>query len=402
MELSAEQDAALKKASEWFRSARRGEASQVFRIFGPAGTGKTSLARYLAEEISGTTLFCAFTGKAAHVLTMAGCPAATIHSLIYVSRDRSRARLLGLERDLCDLRERGGDAALEASLLRAIQAERRALASPCFTLNSESDVKRAALAVVDEGGMIDARLGSDLLSFGIPVLVLGDPAQLPPIHGQGFFNTDSPDVLLTEIHRQARDNPILRLATMAREGRSPGLGSYGSSRVISRHDMTPDVALAADQILLGRNATRHKVNQRVRALLGRASELPEVGDRLVCLRNNHEVGLLNGGLWTAKGVEFLDPNVLLEIESEFEGQGDLCVEAHAFPFTQEEAPPYWTRKEAEEFAFGYGLTVHKAQGSQFREVVILDESHVFRGDRWKWLYTGITRAIESVCIVRGY
>ena len=66
--------------------------------------------------------------------------------------------------------------------------------------------------------MVDEDLGRDLLSFGKPVLVLGDPAQLPPVKGGGFFTEAEPDVMLTEVHRQAADNPIIRAvhATSAR------------------------------------------------------------------------------------------------------------------------------------------------------------------------------------------
>ena len=77
--------------------------------------------------------------------------------------------------------------------------------------------------------MVDAELGRDLMSFGVPVLVLGDPAQLPPIQGGGFFTEAEPDMMLTEVHRQAEDNPIIRLSMDIRAGRDLDLGRYGET-----------------------------------------------------------------------------------------------------------------------------------------------------------------------------
>ena len=68
------------------------------------------------------------------------------------------------------------------------------------------------------------------MSFEVPLLVLGDPAQLPPIQGGGFFTDAEPDAMLTEVHRQARDNPIVRLSMDIREGRSLAPGQYGETR----------------------------------------------------------------------------------------------------------------------------------------------------------------------------
>ena len=68
--------------------------------------------------------------------------------------------------------------------------------------------------------MVDEDLGQDLLSFGTPVLVLGDPAQLPPVKGGGFFTEAEPDIMLTEVHRQAADNPIVRMSMIDPRGRA--------------------------------------------------------------------------------------------------------------------------------------------------------------------------------------
>ena len=82
------QDAALKAVAAWLK-ARPGSRGtpQVFRLFGYAGTGKTTLARHLAEGVDGRVVFGAFTGKAALVMRRKGCAdASTIHSMIYRAR----------------------------------------------------------------------------------------------------------------------------------------------------------------------------------------------------------------------------------------------------------------------------------------------------------------------------
>src|SRR5262245_52552535 len=182
MQLSPQQDDALKAVSRWLKAGR----PQMFRLFGYAGTGKTTLARHFASHVDGQVQFAAFTGKAAQVLRSKGAVnARTIHSLIY--------------------RPRGEEAVAD-------EVTGKTSMSPMFSLNRQSPVARARLIIVDECSMVDEELGRDLMSFGTPILVLGDPGQLPPISGGGYFTDYEPDFLLTEIHRQARDNPIIRLA----------------------------------------------------------------------------------------------------------------------------------------------------------------------------------------------
>ena len=147
--------------------------------------------------------------------------------------------------------------------------------------------------------MVDEDLGRDLLSFKKPVLVLGDPAQLPPVKGGGFFTEGEPDFMLTEIHRQAADNPIIRLSMAIREGEAFDEQSE-ECRVISRRDIKTEEIMEADQVLVGANRTRKRYNDRLRELQGHTDATPESGEKLVCLRNNKKKGLLNGGLWTVK------------------------------------------------------------------------------------------------------
>lgn len=420
---SPQQDAALIAVARWLADP---EAPQVFRLFGYAGVGKTTLARHFGQGVEGTVLYMAFTGKAAYVLRQKGCPdASTIHSRIYNSKELSRAKLRDLERSLVELRSEltvefkdapefeGGPPQFTVEeqvenhprvmdLVSKVKREREALSRPMFTLDTESVVKDARLIIIDEVSMVDGRMGEDLESFGTKILVLGDPAQLPPVYGAGFFTEGcTPDVMLTDIHRQAEGNPIIAMATKVRNHEELPIGNYGDSCVSEKAHINETHAQAADQILVGRNKTRHASNRRMRALYGRTQPLPEAEDKLVCLRNNHDRGLLNGAIWFVNEVGLIeDDRVFMTLRPE-DDDTPLEVEAHAHHFLgSAEALPWWERKEAEEFDYGYALTVHKAQGSQWDDVLLFDESHCFRADKWRWLYTGITRAAERVVVVR--
>jgi exodeoxyribonuclease-5 len=375
MQFSTQQDEALKVVARWLKEPR----SQVFRLFGYAGTGKTTLARHFAEEVDGDVLFAAFTGKAAQVLRSRGASnARTIHSLIYRPK---------------------GEEEVEDEVTGKTSV------SPMFSINRQSPVAKAKLIVIDECSMVDEALGKDLLSFGTKVLVLGDPGQLPPVSGGGFFTEQEPDYLLTEIHRQARDNPIIQLAMHVREGKEIMHGDYGTAQVIGRNEVTQEMVLEADQVLVGTNKTRKRYNLRLRELKGFPTGYPAAGDKLVCLRNDQVKGLLNGSLWQvmSSSKETAKPGINLLVRPEDDdmdrGAAKIKLLKAAFEDVDGELP--WSmRKRYDEFDYGYALTVHKAQGSQWNNVVLFDESWAFRDTRERWLYTAITRAAETITIVK--
>ncbi len=374
MKFSTEQDDALVAVSNWLKQGY----PQVFRLFGYAGTGKTTLARHLAEHVDGDVLFAAFTGKAALVLRSRGAKgASTIHSLIYRPRGE----------ELVEDEDTG-----------------KANMTPLFSLNRQSPVSKAALVVIDECSMVDEQLGQDLLSFGTPILVLGDPGQLPPVSGGGFFTEQEPDVLLETIHRQARDNPIIELAQMAREGREIPYGSFGNSAVIGRSDVVQEDVLAADQVLVGTNRTRRRYNQRLRDLRDFQGPLPASGDKLVALRNDPTKGLLNGSLWqVVSAPNSAKPFMNLLIRSEDEGleRQSAKIKVLKAAFEDPEADlPWQMKRRYDDFDYGYALTTHKSQGSQWNSVYLFDESYAFRDHSSRWLYTAITRAADRITIVR--
>lgn len=372
MSWSPQQEAAIKAVRQWLVNPR---APQVFRLFGFAGSGKTTLAKEIASNVRGTVLFGAFTGKASLVLRKKGCVgASTIHRMIY--------------RPIEDL-ETG---------------------KTVFKLNPDGPVTLADLVIIDEVSMVDEVLALDLLSYGKKVLVLGDPAQLPPVKGEGYFINSAPDVMLTEVHRQAAENPIIRMSMDVREGRPLKPGAYGDSQVLIRAHVDKEhmreLVLGADQLLCGVNKTRQTFNTRMRILKSMTSDaadhLPTVGDRLVCLKNNHDKGLLNGGLWEVlrardSGVHSAHMLVRSLDEEELE-PAEVTVPYQFFQGREKELD--WRElKRVDQFTYGYALTVHKSQGSQWDNVVLFDESNIFREDRRKHLYTGITRAAERVTVI---
>lgn len=393
---SPQQQTALDRVGRWLQTRDK----QVFQLAGYAGTGKTTLAKHLAESVDGRVYFAAYTGKAAHVLTKSGAPnVSTIHKLIYTPKDKSQQRLKDLEAERAKLLTHNPvPETLITKVDAAIAAERNNLARPAFNLNMESPLLNASLVVIDEYSMVDEQMGADLLSFGCPVLALGDPGQLPPVRGASFFSS-KPDILLTEIHRQARDNPIIWMSQQVREGRDLTPGQYGESTVETYARAKPTLAekvLSTEQLLVGRNATRQSSNVRARQLLQRSNPLPEAGDKLVCLRNNHELGLLNGQIWrTREAAVFDGAYVFMEVEADDGAR--LEVSAHADYFHGKQ-PEFWARKDAEEFDYGYALTVHKSQGSQWNNTLLLDEW--YGRDRRQWLYTAITRAAERIDIIQ--
>ena len=361
MSWSPEQDAALRAVAQWLQAGDR----PIFRLFGYAGTGKTTLARHVAEGVDGDVRFASYTGKAALVMREKGCAdASTIHSLIYRARGSGEA-------------------------------------GPRFALNRQSEAAKAKLLVIDECSMVDEDLGRDLLSFGTPVLVLGDPAQLPPVKGAGYFTDKPPDAMLTDVHRQAKDDPIIALSIAVREGGSLPRGQYGDSRVIARREIDAATILAADQVLVGLNKSRRAYTGRIRELHGLRDLMPAVGETLVCLRNDKTKGLLNGGLFTLKRLASEeDGRIAMDVAPEGERRTVRVSVPREFFEGREDELAFAARRKADEFDFGYVLTVHKSQGSQWDDVVLFDESYAFREHRARWLYTGLTRAAKRITVVQ--
>jgi exodeoxyribonuclease-5 len=408
LDWSPQQIQALDKARRWL-DAQADTVPQVHHIFGFAGTGKTTLAKQLAQHAGYGCLSAAFTGKAASVMASKGLPdPTTVHRLIYVPAGSDQSAVEALRREqqeLYAIPDRQMTEAQEVRLCaveRALRDAETAGSRLRFTLKEESALSSAPLLILDEASQVDQRMAEDLLSFGTRILVLGDPAQLPPVRGAGYFTNVTPESLLTEVHRQAQGSAILSLATAAREGRALPLGEFTDARVVRQ--VTAEQALAADQILCGTNKKRHAINRRHRELGGHTAKLPRAGERLVCLSNNYELGLMNGTTWRAEAdaYEEEDPeglglgSITLRLTPS-EGGAAQTFPIDTWPFEHgEEGMRYGSNHG--QFTFGYALTVHKSQGSQWDRVILFDDWPSNNGRR-EWLYTGITRAARDLTVV---
>lgn len=401
MQYSPQQEAALAAVRAWMADPN---GKPFFRLDGYAGTGKTTIAREIYNEFR--SVACAYTGKAASVLASKGLGnASTVHRLIYVPMGNDMRRLDELRNELALLEKvqtpsKGLLMRMDA-VRRALREAEAAASKPQFILAEESAITSYDLVIVDERSMLGQRMGEDLVSFGVRVLALGDPGQLDPVGDVGYMVDGECEFMLTEIHRQARDNPIIDLATQVRMGKHLRLGQYGESSVVPWGSVSANRATAADMVLCGTNRLRQSINMRHRQLAGRVGLMPNAGERLVCLKNNHDLGLLNGTLWTSvsDANEYYDDgdeSVHLRLCPD-SGGAEFGISAEAPIFIDEEQKAKWPRYE--QFTFGYALTVHKSQGSQWDDVLIFDdwtraENHA------KWLYTGITRAAERVTVVQ--
>lgn len=368
MELTPQQERAIKACRSWFKSDTHNQ--QIFRIFGYAGTGKTTIAKLLAADC-GNVAFATFTGKASLVLRKRGCAGATtLHSLAYVAtRDERTGKLF-------------------------------------FHLRDDSPLRDLDLLVVDEVSMVGPDLGEDVCSFGVPILVLGDPGQLPPIRGEGFFTGQQPDVMLTDIQRQAKDNPIIAMSMHVREGKLLSPGHWGDTvEVLSQTQMKrryDQLLLDHDMIITGTNSTRRAVNINARRVKGLQGEFqpwhPVAGDRLICLRNDRHKGFLNGSLWGVNKVEDFNNDFKLNVTGEDIDLTTDITTLRDFFSGSEEGLDWKLRLNYDEFTFAQAVTCHKSQGSSWHKTMVIDQSRVFKDNSRQWLYTAVTRAEEELTI----
>lgn len=393
--LTPEQSRANDAVGEWLTKAEK----PWFTIHGYAGTGKTSLAKHFASQQSGRVIYAAYTGKACDVLRKKGCdPVSTIHRLVYLPMNERQDEIAELQAKL--------SAGVSPDEERRIYRRLEQLQSPRWTISFKSPLIGASLLVLDECSMVDEKLANDLLSFRVPILVLGDPGQLPPIEGSGFFDAQA-DFMLEEVHRQAAESPVIQLAMKARLGKSLPYGVYGDSRVITRAKVGLEEALGVSQIICGGNKTRVVLNQENRKLRKFNGPLPLNGERLICLRNNEKTSMLNGMMvdLTSDALPGRDATGERVEDSpfvEFETKDNGTLRAYRLNFTKPEAVKamdYRKRAAADEFDYGYAITGHKSQGSSWPSVLVYAD--LFRWDRdlfARWCYTALTRAEDRVIL----
>lgn len=366
-------------------------------ISGYAGSGKSTLVKFIIAALEvppEEVCYIAFTGKAASVLKQKGCEnAMTAHKLLYKAKPTPDGKYIFVPK-------------------KALEEDYSVL-------------------VVDEVSMLPKKMWELLLSHKIYVLALGDPGQLPPINPDDDNHVlDTPHVFLDEIMRQAQESEIIRLSMHVREGKplSTFEATGAQVQIYQPHQVVGGMYEWADQILCATNAKRTEINNFVRQQRG-YGPIPQEGDRIISLRNHWDFvsnsgswALTNGAIGTIQGyildkehvpqyicenpIDYMYTNMTLEDGDLFSGIpiDYLCLKDGQSPLTPKQIfqmnkskicldAPY-------EFAYAYGITCHKAQGSEWNKVLVFEERFPFEAEEHKrWLYTAVTRAREKLVVV---
>ena len=358
-------------------------------------THNTFLVRYLIDRVGlsyDEVLFVAFMGKAASQLARNGLPAKTIHSAIYryekqIARDENGKMIF----------KDNGKPKMKNVFVK-----------------KEKIGKNIKLIVCDEGSMVDEKTALDLMSFGIPIIVLGDLNQLPPVFGKPFF-LQNPDVELHQIMRQAEGNPIIWLSEEILAGNELKIGVYGKSAVIKKSDLTDYHFRNADIILTCTNRLRYNVNNYCREEIKGIKQLdyPHINEKIVCRKNNWNKEVDNGVYLTNGTCGFVDDvyrssfngkTMSIDFRPDFTNSVFKNVTfdyKHLYEVPGGETDEQdFTSIYNDKIEFGYAITVHSSQGSQWNNPLFLAEDSMWsKEDRKKAWYTAVTRAVNSITIV---
>lgn len=384
--LNKGQSEGIKKAINWFFDPNK---KPLFLLCGFAGTGKSSCVNLLVELLGINkyqVLYCGLTGKAVAVLRSKNCYANTIHSTFY---------------RVC----------VDPLTGQTFFAKRHSL-NGCIKL-----------IVIDEVSMVDGKMMEDILSFGVPVLALGDPGQLPPLFNPNPY-INNPDVLLTEVMRQKGTSGILELATMSRNEEPIPYGQYIESNVIHIDEIRNIEKY--DMVLCWSNKRRREINKEIRNKLGhdKISRYPLKGEKIVCFRNNLNdeiiyndttINPVNGMLMYMqqdhvdydKHSDFIDITCrpdFIDVDLNFNLRSPKSMFDRYYngkEIDNTEIDLFSIPKEYTVFDYGYCFSVHKSQGSQWDNVLFIDDYKGRRDQKSKFLYTAITRAVKRITVACG-
>ena len=392
IKLNKQQSLALPLLIKWWNQRTK----PLFQISGLAGTGKTTLIQFLIREIGlreEEVLFVAYIGKATLAMSLKGLNASTIHHAI------------------CNTYKK--------PILDEHQKPVMANGAPQYTVKFERKEAldpNIKLIVVDEAAMVPEKLADWLMRYKIPIIALGDLHQLPPIYGKSVF-LQKPDVELTEIMRQSDDSPIPYLAKAICEGkiRFDKRDEYGDKiRIIRRYDRVDydELFTEPDIILCGTNNHRDKLNNHIRSYIyKRTQEYPIIGDKLICRKNDWS-RCIGDNIYLTNGlvgyVEDIHLETLHKDSIDIDFRPEFIPDDSFDNVTLDRTYlnlPYKFKKEygglLNRFEYGYAITCHLAQGSEYKHVLI-DTSDIYFGTKTRvkqWLYTAVTRASEKVTIL---
>ena len=359
LELSPDQQQAFDSIIQWIGMG----GSQELSMGGYAGTGKTTLLKKIIGDNHEHVQVMSLTGKAVSVLIKKGMDAATIHSTIYhVHVDEKK--------------------------------------KPVFTLRGYLD-DSPELLIVDEASMVSTEIYTDLLSFAIPILWVGDHGQLEPI-GKNPGVMKDPDIRLEKIHRQAAENPVIMFCDKLRRGAHPtAIASTKDQEFVhvrKKTQLNDSLFNEVDQVIVAFNRTRVKVNQSVRQLRSLDLSSPVIGDRVVCLKNKRQEGLFNGLQGVIKAISDRKDKpsyfACIELDNGREWQGEILTKQfnHVKGLVDVD-PALW---RATHWDYAYAITCHKSQGSEWPHVLVIEEGG---GKLWsmaRWRYTAATRSQEKL------
>jgi len=409
----------------------------VFMVSGLAGTGKTTVLELAVEGLMDAGLrpaVCTPTGKAAHVINgkaKGKFLATTLHKVLSV---RPIDNLATIHKRLDELSQKemgegldDAERAEEQQLLTDLDSNKSNKLSfepvPIEVFMAKYDI-----LVFDEASMIGKTKTYDKLIERIPCpkIFFGDAAQLPPVQDTPALNLDQANVRLTEIMRQAADSGILPVAhhVQSKKDWLPLKEMAKFKDITIRKDFHPDMVdgfESTHQILCWKNATRHQVAKRVRTTQvefhGSLHKfLPMEGEKVMVDENDDEKRLLKGQLLTIKVVTHYNTRAnpflcVVKCTDEFGKERtltlsltDLCEgydmrdEASYGTAYRQDSLKRWADKEGVKVMWPYCLTVHKAQGSEWKKVVYLAEMPQSNKEWRKHAYTAITRASEEVVL----
>ena len=392
MILTERQQAGLKAVLEKYNNHEKFAV-----ISGYAGTGKSTLVRFIIEALDveeSKVAYCSFTGKAAEVLRKKGNKnAMTLHRLLYDSIPKP-----------------GG------GFFR----------KPKLSLDY-------TIIVVDEVSMVPKSMIDMLLRHKVFCLFLGDPGQLPMIDKTESHDLLAhPDVFLDQIMRQAAESEIIQLTMKIRNGDEIPYMKGNEVMVVPKKELVTGHLTWADVVICATNATRHGINKQMRDLYGFSGTLQE-GEKIICKRNYWEDlndegdALVNGTIGIVKNIHdsYISipyyiktdkhhiPTIMCDITPEA-GSDFVCVDMDK-EFLVNECPCLDWRTSyrlgkmrskigdiiPRQITYGYSLTCHSAQGSEWDKVLVIEESFPFdREEHKRWLYTAATRGSEKLVLVR--
>ncbi|MDX9697736.1 MAG: AAA family ATPase [Bacteroidales bacterium] len=351
MGLTLEQDNAMRILLD-----RHNDKEKISVLQGIAGSGKSFLLSYLIQHLGyeeNEVAFATYTGTAAKILMKQGLNASTIHQLIYTPIIR---------RGIC----------------------------VGFRKKFTEDLLGLKLIIIDEFSMVPQNILTDLLSYHIPIIFVGDQAQLPPI-GEPNKLIHTAHAILTEPMRQALDNPILWAANEVRLGNHLPYGLHGNILFVGAKSNLKEEWLRPEvKILVGLNATRNTLNLQMSG-----SAIPLTGHKIIFLKNDWQTFITNGTVGEIlslekKGFTNYKLKILLDDES-------TIIEDYVADFQKQSKP------NKQFFDFAYAITCHRAQGATYDNPgLIFDESSVFKENKYKWLYSALTRFTgnSNVAILR--